>query len=235
MGPDQRSIWSCLQLGGIDREGVSLTVRVCWHLQFPQMQETSFFSVFCYGPSNFWQLFCCCGCFCTLSCPFCGAACEGLRIPGGSGQSPWLSMQHVGCLLPPAPLYWHTCPSAVLWACHAAWHPSQLAFTLTDLPSCMSLGNFVTSQLVLLFTLPVVMLKSAGPTADLCRASATSHLPLTGFLSCSETFSHSSTFPGCLVYVRPFGEGFCQKSLKNLEGETASLLSMFLLTPIKGH
>lgn len=134
--------------------------------------------------------------------------------------------------------YQHASPSADLWPSHVARHPSQLALTLADLPNFMSLGNFVTSRLALLVRLPTVMVKRAGPTADLCRTSATSpllYLLLTGFLSCAEPFIHPSAFPGCLFSVRPFGVGFCPKPLKNLEKETASPLSVCLLTPIRGH
>lgn len=48
------------------------------------------------------------------SCPFRGAACEGLGIPGGNGQSLLWCVQHVDCLLPPAPLCQNTSPSANL-------------------------------------------------------------------------------------------------------------------------
>lgn len=168
---------------------------------------------------------------------FHGTACGELVIPDGNGQSPALSVQHVCCLLPPAPLYQHTSPSADVWPGHIVCHPLQLTIALADLPNFTSLGNFVALWLTPLLRLPVVNgeecsshskpLQSFGHFPHRCVCSS--------LVSYPEPFIHSSTFPVCPFSVRPFGEGFYWEPLQNLERVPASPLSMCLLTAAGEH
>lgn len=120
--------------------------------------------------------------------------------------------------------------SAVLWPHCFACHPAALN------DHFISLGNWqITTCPHDIYNYIEECRSHSRPLQGSSHSSPLLPLLLPGFLSCTGPFSHSSTFPGCLFSVQPFGVGFCQKPLKHLERGTASPSSLWPSTPVKGH